>query len=92
METHDVGFIFFVVILGVIVTGVIVSVSLNGNNKKKKHHSPTPSSTPSLVSNFSMLNAKDSSKNLNRQMSRMSYNPYLNSHNTSDWSYGSYRG
>lgn len=84
METHDVGFIFSIVILGLFVIVVIVNVYLNGN-KKKKHHS---NSTPS---NYSLLNANNSSQNLKTKMSKMGYNPYLNSSN-SDWSYGTYRG
>lgn len=92
MEIHSVGFIFSVVILGVLATGVIVSASLSDKSVNKKKHSPTPSATPSLVSNFSMLNVNDSSQNLNRQMSKMGYNPYLNSSNKSEWSYGTYRG
>lgn len=93
MEIHSVGFIFSVVILGVLATGVIVSASLSDKSvNKKKKSSPTPSATPSLVSNFSMLNVNDSSQNLNRQMSKMGSNPYLNSSNKNDWSYGTYRG
>lgn len=86
------GFLFSIVIIGVFITGVIVSVSLGGDNKKNRHsnHS-TP--TPSIPSNYSSLNSNTSNSDLKKRMSNsMSFNPYVNSYNNSTWSYGSYRG
>lgn len=85
------GFVFSIVIIGIFITGVIVSVSLSGDKNKKNYYTPTPSMTS--LSNYSSLNSNVSNSDLKKRMSHsMSFNPYLNSSNTSTWSYGSYRG
>lgn len=90
-DTHDIGFIFSIVILGIFATGIIVSISLRRDeNNEKTPNSPSP--TPTLISNYSIENSNNSSMNLRQKMSNMGYNPYINSSNTGSWSYGTYRG
>ena len=88
---------FSLTIVGVLLMGAIVSLSLGRKgdgdcDNKVKNVSNMKVSNTSRPSNFASLNVARSNNNLTRQMSQVSYNPYLSSAQNSVWSYGTYRG